>query len=209
MNLPLFWSIFVALINPEIVRFPNMRIIIFGPPGAGKGTQAKQISKEYGIPHLSTGELFRNAIKNGTSLGEKVKKILDEGELVPDETVVKLVEEELENDKYDAGYILDGFPRTVPQARAFDQYLAKKNEKLDAFLFLVVPEEELINRIMNRKDGRADDTEEAIKNRLAIYREETAPVVQFYKDKSVVIEIYGVGSIEDIFNRIKKTLEHT
>jgi len=186
-----------------------MRIIIFGPPGAGKGTQAKQISKEYGIPHLSTGEIFRNAIKNGTSLGEKVKKILDEGELVPDETVVKLVEEELENDKYGAGYILDGFPRTVPQARAFDQYLDKKNEELDAFLFLVVPEEELINRIMNRKDGRADDTEEAIKNRLAIYREETAPVVQFYKDKSVVIEIYGVGSIEDIFNRIKKSLEYT
>lgn len=209
MNLPSFWSIFVALINPENVRFPNMKIIIFGPPGAGKGTQAKQISKEYGIPHLSTGEIFRNAIKNGTSLGKKVKQILDEGELVPDETVVKLVKEELEKDKYDAGYILDGFPRTVPQARAFDQYLDKKNEDLDAFLFLVVPEEELIDRIMNRKDGRADDTEEAIKNRLAIYREETAPVVQFYKDKSVVIEIYGVGSIEDIFNRIKKSLEHT
>lgn len=209
MNLPSFWSIFVALINPENVRFPNMKIIIFGPPGAGKGTQAKQISKEYGIPHLSTGEIFRNAIKNGTSLGKKVKQILDEGELVPDETVVKLVKEELEKDKYDAGYILDGFPRTVPQARAFDQYLDKKNEELDAFLFLVVPEEELIDRIMNRKDGRADDTEEAIKNRLAIYREETAPVVQFYKDKSVVIEIYGVGSIEDIFNRIKKSLEHT
>lgn len=184
-----------------------MFIIIFGPPGAGKGTQAKLISEEYGIPHLSTGEIFRSAIKNKTPLGKEVKAILDAGDLVPDEKVVDLVKQELENDKYSKGYILDGFPRTVPQAEAFDTILDKKGKTLDAFLQLEVPEKELINRILSRGEGRSDDSPEKVKNRLAVYRQETEPVLNYYKEQGVVEKIDGVGTINEIFGRIKDTLE--
>lgn len=184
-----------------------MRIIIFGPPGAGKGTQAKNISEEYQIPHLSTGEIFRSAIKNETPLGKEVKSILDAGELVPDEKVNALVEEELKDDKYDEGYILDGYPRTVTQAKAFDSILDKKGKSLDAFLLLQVPEEELIDRILSRGEGRSDDTPEKVKNRLDVYWNETQPVLNHYKRQSVVKEIDGVGLIEEIFERITSALE--
>jgi adenylate kinase len=183
-----------------------MRIIIFGPPGAGKGTQAKLISEEYEIPHLSTGEIFRTAIKNETPLGKEVKSILDSGDLVPDAKVVGLVEEELKKEKYEDGYVLDGFPRTVPQAEAFDEILEEKNKSLYAFLQLQVPEEELIDRILSRGEGRSDDTPEKIKNRLNVYWEETQPVLNYYQEQNVVEEIDGVGSIEEIFRRIKKAL---
>ncbi|MDZ7660334.1 adenylate kinase [Fodinibius sp.] len=183
-----------------------MRIIIFGPPGAGKGTQANLISEEYDIPHLSTGEIFRSAIKNETPLGKEVKAILDAGDLVPDEKVVGLVEEELKDEKYNDGYILDGFPRTVPQAEAYDALLDKKGKKLDAFLQLEVPQYELVDRILSRDEGRSDDTPEKVKNRLSVYREETAPVLNHYKKQDVVETIDGVGSIDEIFDRIKVTL---
>lgn len=185
-----------------------MRIIIFGAPGAGKGTQAARIAEEYDIPHLSTGEIFRTAIKNETELGKKVKSILDAGELVPDETVVDLVEEELDKDKYEDGYILDGFPRTVPQAEAFDEILESNGKSLDSFLVLDVPEEELVKRILSRGEGRSDDTEEGIKNRLEVYRNETAPVLNYYEEQGKVEKIDGVGSIDEIFGRIKDTLEN-
>ncbi|MFH5832092.1 adenylate kinase [Halalkalibaculum sp. DA3122] len=184
-----------------------MRVIIFGPPGAGKGTQAAKIAEEYHIPHLSTGEIFRTAIKNETELGKKVKAILDAGDLVPDDTVVDLVEEELKKDDYRDGYILDGFPRTVPQAEAFDAILEKNNQSLDAFLVLEVPEEELIKRILSRGEGRSDDTEEGVKNRLEVYHNETAPVLQYYQKQGKAEKIDGVGSIEEIFGRIRDTLE--
>ncbi len=183
-----------------------MRIIIFGPPGAGKGTQAKLISEEYNIPHLSTGEIFRSAIKNETKLGKEVKSILDSGDLVPDEKVVALVEEELKDPKYDDGYILDGFPRTIPQAEAFDQLLGKKGKNLDALIQLEVPQVELINRILTRGEGRTDDTPEKVKTRLQVYRKETQPVLDHYKKQSIVEEVDGMGSIEEIFSRIKDTL---
>lgn len=183
-----------------------MRIIIFGPPGAGKGTQAKLISEEYDIIHLSTGEIFRSAIKNETKLGKEVKTILDAGELVPDEKVVGLVEEELKDPKYNDGYILDGFPRTVTQAEAFDAILEKNDESLTAFLQLKVPEEELVKRILSRGEGRSDDTEEGVKKRLKVYEEETEPVLEHYRKKGAVEEIDGVGSIDEIFTRITDTL---
>lgn len=183
-----------------------MRIIIFGPPGAGKGTQAKIISEEYNIPHLSTGEIFRSAIKNETPLGKEVKSILDSGDLVPDEKVVALVKEELKDEKYDNGYILDGFPRTVPQAEAFDIMLNKKGKELDALLQLKVPKDELINRILSRGEGRSDDTPEKVENRLDVYFKETQPVLDHYKKQGVVKEINGVGSVEEVFERIKDAL---
>lgn len=184
-----------------------MNIILFGPPGAGKGTQAKLLQDEYNIPHLSTGNIFRSAIKNQTPLGVKVKSILDSGQLVPDETVVDLVADELSKDKYKDGYILDGFPRTVPQAEAFDAFLEKNDDSLDAFILLSVPEEELIKRILSRGEGRSDDTEEKVKTRLKVYREETEPVKNFYDKQDKVQEIDGQGSIDEIFGRIKSALD--
>ncbi len=180
-----------------------MRIILFGPPGAGKGTQAKLIEKEYGVPQLSTGDMFRSAIKNETELGKKVKSILDEGKLVPDQTVVDLVEEALEDPTFKNGYILDGFPRTVPQAEAFDKLLKEAGRKLDAFLSLEVPEEELIKRILSRGEGRTDDTMEGVKTRLEVYNDETAPVLNYYKHQGVHHGINGLGTVEEIFERIK------
>ena len=185
-----------------------MRIILFGPPGAGKGTQAKLIEKEYNIPQLSTGEMFRAAIKNQTPLGVKVKDILDAGKLVPDETVVELVEEALNDPKFENGYILDGFPRTVPQAKAFEELLKKNGRKLKAFLSLEVPDEELMKRILSRGEGRADDTPEKVKVRLEVYNEETAPVLNFYKQKGVYRAIDGMGTIEEIYGRIKEVLDN-
>ncbi len=184
-----------------------MNLILFGPPGAGKGTQADKIKSHFNIPHLSTGNIFRYNIKNETELGKKVKSILDAGNLVPDETVVDLVADELQKTEYDNGYVLDGFPRTVPQAKALDKFLAENNTAIDTFLMLSVPEKELINRILSRGEGRSDDTPEKIKNRLAVYRKETEPVFNYYKEKGVVEEVDGVGTVEEIFERIKKALK--
>ncbi|HYW35631.1 MAG TPA: adenylate kinase [Balneolaceae bacterium] len=184
-----------------------MRIIIFGPPGAGKGTQAELIKKHYGIPHLSTGDIFRTAIKNETELGKQVKSVLDSGELVSDETVVALVREELSKPDYDEGYILDGFPRTENQAEAYDAFLEEQNESLYAFILLRVPQEVLIERILNRGEGRSDDTEEKVKKRLEVFWDETLPVQEYYQKQGLVEEVDGVGSVEEIFERIKSALE--
>lgn len=184
-----------------------MRVIIFGPPGAGKGTQANLIKDEYNIPHLSTGEIFRTAIKNKTQLGKKVQSILDAGELVPDETVVALVKEELQKDKYTDGYVLDGFPRTVAQAEAYDEFLKENGESLYAFILLRVPQDELINRILSRGEGRSDDTEEKVKTRLEVFWNETLPVQEYYQEQGIVEEVDGVGTVNEIFGRIKSALE--
>lgn len=183
-----------------------MNIILFGPPGAGKGTQAALLQEKFSIPHLSTGNIFRAAIKNETPLGVKVKSILDAGELVSDKTVVDLVAEELEADKYSNGCVFDGFPRTVVQARAFDEILASKGKKVDAFVALVVPESELVSRILSRGQGRTDDTEEGVKHRLNVYQNETEPVMAHYKELGLVQEIDGLGTIEEIFGRITAVL---
>ncbi|MEX2639840.1 MAG: adenylate kinase [Balneolales bacterium] len=183
-----------------------MRIILFGPPGAGKGTQAKLMEEKFNIPQLSTGDMFRHAIKNKTPLGVKVSEILESGKLVPDETVVNLVGETLGQPAYQDGYILDGFPRTVPQAEAFDDLLKQRDQELDAFISLEVPEHELIKRISSREEGRPDDTPEKIKVRLDVYNEETAPVMDYYREKGVFHAVYGVGSVGEIFERITGVL---
>ncbi|MEX0593542.1 MAG: adenylate kinase [Balneolaceae bacterium] len=184
-----------------------MKIILFGPPGAGKGTQAARIREYYKIAHLSTGDIFRSAIKNKTELGKRVKGILDAGELVPDQTVVDLVAEEIKKPEYNDGYILDGFPRTVSQAQSFDDLLSKDGESIDAFLTLEVPEEELIRRILSRGEDRSDDTEEGVKRRLEVYNNETRPVKDHYKESGAYHEITGTGTIDEIFSEIKKNLD--
>ena len=183
-----------------------MNIILFGAPGAGKGTQAELIQKEYDLPHLSTGNIFRAAIKNETPVGLKAKSFIDAGELVPDQVVVDIVAEELEKDLYDKGCIFDGFPRTVFQAESLDAILKEKPAGPATVLALSVPEEELIRRVLSRGQGRTDDTEEGMKNRLNVYRNETAPVLAHYKKLGSVTEIDGIGSVEEIFGRIKKAL---
>ena len=184
-----------------------MNIILFGPPGAGKGTQAEKLISRFNIPHLSTGNIFRSNIKNQTPLGKKVKAILDDGKLVPDETVVEIVTDELQKNEYQKGVVLDGFPRTVNQATALDQFFSDNGSRIDAFVTLSVPEEELISRILSRGEGRSDDTPEKIKTRLQVYRNETKPVLNHYKKQNLVKVIDGVGSIDEIFDRILKALK--
>jgi adenylate kinase len=184
-----------------------MNIILFGPPGAGKGTQADLIINKYNLPHLSTGNIFRAAIKNQTPLGQKVTAILDAGELVPDQLTIDLVAEELTQEKYSNGAVFDGFPRTVAQAEALDALLEDKGDKVDAFISLEVDEEELVKRILSRGQGRSDDTEDGIKNRLKVYHDETAPVQSFYASHDQAYEISGIGTVDEIHQRIVEILD--
>ena len=184
-----------------------MNIILFGPPGAGKGTQAELIINKYQLPHLSTGNIFRAAIKNQTALGKQVTAILDAGNLVPDQLTIDLVAEELTDSKYAKGAIFDGFPRTVTQAAALDEILKATGKKVDAFISLVVDEQELISRILSREQGRTDDTEDGIKNRLKVYNYETAPVQAFYESHDQAHEISGIGTVDEIHQRIVELLE--
>ncbi|MCC5925748.1 MAG: adenylate kinase [Bacteroidetes bacterium] len=179
-----------------------MRLILFGPPGAGKGTQAKLLEEKIGVRQLSTGDMFRNAIKNQTPLGVKVKAIMDAGKLVGDDVVVEMVAETISKPEYAKGYILDGFPRTVAQAEALDSMLSKRGEKIDAFVALEVPDEQLIARLVNRGQGREDDTPDKIKVRLDVYKKETAPVLAYYEGKGQARLVNGLGTIEAIQQRI-------
>lgn len=184
-----------------------MRLILFGPPGAGKGTQAKLLEEKLGVLQLSTGEMFRNLIKNQTPLGVKVKSILDSGKLVSDEIVVEMVEETISKDEYQNGYILDGFPRTVAQAESLDSMLVKRGEKIDAFIALEVPESELVDRLVNRGQGREDDTPEKIRVRLKVYEDETSPVMRYYKRKGLYKSVNGLGTIDEIQTRLLDALK--
>lgn len=184
-----------------------MILILFGPPGAGKGTQAKLIAREYNLKQLSTGEIFRNNIRNQSDLGRMVKSIIDGGNLVPDDIVVDLVAETILKPEYMNGYILDGFPRTIAQAEAFTKVLSSRAQSVDVCIGLEVSDDELIHRILNRGEGREDDTPESIKVRLDVYHERTAPVMNYYKNMGVYEGINGIGTIEQIFNRIKNILD--
>jgi adenylate kinase len=179
-----------------------MRLILFGPPGAGKGTQAKLLEEKLQVRQLSTGDIFRSAIKNQTPLGVKVKAIMDAGKLVGDDVVVEMVAETISKPEFANGYILDGFPRTVAQAKSFDAMLEKRGEKLDAFIAMEVPDEELISRLVNRGQGREDDTPDKIKVRLEVYKEETSPVLAYYEGKGQARIINGLGTVDAIQQRI-------
>lgn len=174
-----------------------MRIVLLGPPGAGKGTQAADLAKKFGIPHISTGDLFRDNITRGTELGVEAKKYLDAGDLVPATLTNALVDSRLDDADVSEGFILDGFPRSVEQAEALKQMLSRRDLKLDAVLEFRVPEEELVTRLMGR--GRADDNEETIRNRFKVYRDETAPLLDYYSDELKTVD--AVGSLDEVFAR--------
>ena len=212
-----------------------MKIIMLGAPGAGKGTQAKKIAERYSIPHISTGDIFRTNIKNGTKLGKKAKAYMDEGALVPDDLVVDLVVDRFKNSDCANGYVLDGFPRTIPQAEALDAALNAIGETIDFAINVEVPDENIINRMAGRRscigcgatyhikynptkvEGicdncgeklilRDDDMPETVKNRLSVYHAQTQPLIDFYNKKGVLAEVDGTKDMDDVFNAIVNIL---
>ncbi len=184
-----------------------MRVILFvGPPGSGKGTQAQRLAQERGYRHLVMGDLLRQEVQAQTPIGKEVQPLLSAGLLVPDELVIKMIAQHLQNG---ANYILDGFPRTIAQAQALDQLLAQKGASICAVLALEVPEEELMNRLLRRGEieGRSDDNPETIQRRLTEYNAKTRPLIEFYEARGLLKRISGVGSVTDITDRIKNALE--
>ncbi|MGC8605139.1 MAG: adenylate kinase [Desulfomonilaceae bacterium] len=214
-----------------------MRIVLLGGPGSGKGTQAKMLIEKLGIPQISTGDIFRAALKEGTPMGLKAKTYMDKGELVPDDVVIGVVEERLSKPDLDKGYMLDGFPRTLAQAEALDKILAAQGKSITHAVLVDVPDEELVKRLSGRrtcrnsacgsmyhvifnppkKDGicdacgaelyqRDDDNEKTIRERLAVYNNQTAPLIKYFDDKGLLRRVQGVGPIEEIFARIEKAI---
>jgi adenylate kinase len=208
-----------------------MKIIMLGAPGAGKGTQAKKIAEKYQIPHISTGDIFRANIKNGTELGKKAKTYMDQGLLVPDELVVDLVVDRVGQEDCTKGYVLDGFPRTIPQAEALDKALAELGQKMDFAVDVEVPDENIINRMSGRRacvgcgatyhlvyaptkmenvcDNcggelvlRDDDKPETVKKRLDVYHEQTQPLIEYYTNSGILKTVDGTADIEDVFAEI-------
>lgn len=212
-----------------------MKIIMLGAPGAGKGTQAKMIAEKCGIPHISTGDIFRANIKNGTELGAKAKEYMDKGLLVPDELVCDLVVDRIQQADCEKGYILDGFPRTIPQAEALENALNAIEQKLDYAIDIDVPDENIINRMSGRRacvgcgatyhvlfnptkvEGkcdvcgeslilRDDDKPETVKKRLDVYHTQTQPLIEFYTERKVLVEVDGTQSMDKVFDDIMKIL---
>ena len=212
-----------------------MKIIMLGAPGAGKGTQAKMIAEKFGIPHVSTGDIFRANIKNGTELGKEAKKYMDQGLLVPDELTVKILLDRVAQDDCKNGYVLDGFPRTIPQAEVLDKALTELGDKIDYAINVDVPDQNIIRRISGRRacvgcgatyhiqfnptkvEGicdacgeklilRDDDKPETVKNRLSVYHEQTQPLIEYYSGKGVLKEVDGTQPMDDVFAAIVKIL---
>jgi adenylate kinase len=180
------------------------RLILFGPPGAGKGTQAVELSTRFAVPHISTGDLFRAAVSAQTPLGVKAKGYLDRGELVPDDLVIDLIRERLVQPDTQPGWLLDGFPRTVPQAQALDDLLSSIHQDLDRVVNLEVPDAFLLERLLGR--GRKDDSEDIIRRRLQVYHEQTAPLIRFYGDRHQLTDIDGSAPVGDVTVAIQAAL---
>jgi adenylate kinase len=188
----------------------SLNLLILGPQGAGKGTQAKKISAEYGLPHISTGEILRDNMARETDLGKRVRPIVDAGELVPDDLMIELIRDRLSRGDTTPGFVLDGFPRTMAQAEELDAMLGEIHRAIDAVLVLNVDEERAVERLLKRarEEGRADDTPEVIRNRLANYREKTAPLGEWYRARDKVAPVDGEGGVDEVFAQIRRTLEH-
>lgn len=187
-----------------------MNIVLFGGPGSGKGTQSEKLIEKYGLHHISTGEVLRKHIKEETELGKIAKSYIDEGQLIPDDLMIKILDDVLENEAKDKpGVIFDGFPRTIPQAEALNELLRKRNKELSAVIGLEVPDEELMKRMINRGKltGRADDNEETIKKRLNVYHNQTSPLRDHYKKAKKYMAIDGNREIDHIFDSIVKELD--
>ncbi|WP_035589637.1 adenylate kinase [Hippea jasoniae] len=213
-----------------------MILILLGAPGVGKGTQGVLISKEYNIPQISTGDILRKEVKEQTELGKKAKAYMDKGELVPDDIIIDMMEKRIKQEDCKNGFILDGFPRTTAQAKAFDEMLQKNGLNLDKVLLIDVPEEEIISRLTGRRvcescgavyhikynppkeDGvcdkcggkliqRDDDKEEVVRNRLEVYKKSTMPLIYYYKNSGKLVVVDGMGEIEEIFERVKEVLK--
>ncbi len=179
-----------------------MRVVLLGPPGAGKGTQAEKLAENLEIPHLSTGALFRHNISTGTKLGLEAKRYLDAGDLVPSELTNELVDDRLNDPDVGEGFILDGYPRSVPQAQALHDMLERRGIQLDAVLEFRVPEDTLFERLKAR--GRADDTDDVIRNRMNVYRDETAPLLKYYNSELKTVD--AVGTVDEVFARALQAL---
>lgn len=187
----------------------QMRIVLLGAPGSGKGSQAALMVGELDLPHISSGELLRSAVKAGTLLGQKAKAVMDRGELLSDELMLSLIEERLADSDTADGFILDGYPRNVAQAEALDELLERIGQPVDEALQIDVDAEMIIGRIAKRaeEEGRSDDTEEVARKRMEVYAEQTAPVVDYYARKGLLSRVLGEGTIEEVFQRIKGVLQ--
>jgi adenylate kinase len=212
-----------------------VKVVLFGPPGAGKGTQAKSICNRYSIPHISTGDIFRKNISENTPLGIEAKKYIDNGQLVPDEVTINMVKDRLQAEDCKLGYLLDGFPRTVHQANALEEFLYDRKESLDTALLIQVPSEFILERMTGRRVcpscgasyhvkfnptkieskcdvcgsdiiQRKDDSEETVKERLAVYERQTQPLIEYYKDKDLLSVVDGTKAINEVFESVCKIL---
>ncbi|MBP6977681.1 MAG: adenylate kinase [Bacteroidales bacterium] len=184
-------------------------LVIFGPPGAGKGTQSIQIAEKYHLAHISTGDIFRREIKNETPLGMKVKGIIEKGELVPDELLIDLLRNAMHQVEDVRGFVFDGFPRTIRQAGDLDLLLQEDGEQVSLTLALEVDEQELITRLLIRaqREGRKDDTREVIANRLEVYHRQTSPLIEYYQEQGKFKAVYGQGTIGEIFDRLCREID--
>jgi adenylate kinase len=195
------------ILKSQIIRMLNL--VLFGPPGAGKGTQSQKLIEKYGLIHLSTGDILRYEISQGTTLGLEAKKLMDDGVLVPDEVVIGMISNKLDANPDAKGFIFDGFPRTVAQATALDTLLEEKNTAISGMIALVVDDQELENRLLLRgKDsGRPDDANpEIIRKRINEYNSKTTPVAEFYKAQNKFTSINGIGSVDDIFTELSSVV---
>ena len=186
-----------------------MRLILMGPPGAGKGTQARFVAEHFGIPAISTGDIFRANVSQGTPLGVEAKRYMDAGEYVPDEVTNLMVRNRIDEDDATPGFLLDGYPRTLAQVTELDGMIEFTGHRLDAVVVLTVDPEELVQRLLQRSqtDGRSDDTEDVIRRRQEVYTEQTAPLIEVYRERGILLEVDGMGEVDEVTGRIFAALD--